>query len=78
MPALVLLGKLQMTEGAYTSHHPDVFAASQSVEYGVLGPFGLDRVWKVADVAGALLRQSWQRHGRFDPLSLRHLRADGH
>ncbi len=70
----VLLGKLQMTEGAYTSHHPEVARAAQSMEHGLLGWLLLDRVGR-RDIAGTLLRQPWQRHGRVDPVSVRYLRS---
>ena len=51
--------------------------SSQSVEHELLGGLIFDRIRR-RDVVRALLRQPGQRHGRVDPVSLRHLRSYRH
>ena len=43
--AILLLESQQMTEGAYTSHHPHVAAPLEPVEHELLGGLLFDRIW---------------------------------
>ena len=65
----VLLGKLQLTEGAFADHHPDVRAAAQSLAPRPLVGRVVERLGR-RDRGGPLLRLARLRHRRLDPLSV--------
>ena len=71
----VLLGKLQMTEGAYSDHHPQIDAAPQSLERRLLAGHLLERTGRRAR-SRAVFRGAGLRHRRLDPLALRRKRRD--
>ena len=71
----VVLGKLQLTEGAYSDHHPSVTAAEKSVECRLLAGHFVQ--WRGSrNGGGALLWRARLRYRRFDPLAMRRQRAD--
>ena len=69
----VLLGKLAMTEGAFSEHHPERRAAAQSLEPGPLDRRLVERL-RSGGRGGPLPRRARQRHRRLDPLPVRRLR----
>ena len=72
----VIVGKLRMTEGAYTSHHPQQPAPLNPWNTGYwVGSSSTGSGSRY--VSRALLRQPWHGHRRLDTLPLRHLRPDG-
>ena len=71
----VTLGKLKMTEGAYTSHHPDDQAPLNPWNAELLGRVLIERIRR-SDLGRALLRIDRKRHRRLDQVSIRDLRAD--
>ena len=71
----VTLGKLKMTEGAYTSHHPDDQAPLNPWGDRLLGRLFLKRIGR-GDFGGTLLRLDRQRHRRLDPVSVGDVRVD--
>ena len=65
----VILGKLQLTEGAYADHHPDDRSAAQPLGCDALAGRILERLRR-RDRRGTLLRLAGIRHRRLDPLSV--------
>ena len=72
----IILGKLQMTEGAYSDHHPSITPPSEPLEPGLLDRHLFQRP-SSRDSRRSLLWRARLRHGRLDPLALRSERADG-
>ena len=66
----IILGKLQLTEGAYADHHPTDPASGESLERGALVR-RLVEWFRCGNGRGTLLRLARVRHRRFDPVSLR-------
>ena len=65
----VLLGKLQLTEGAFADHHPDDRAAGQSLAPRPLVGRVVERLGR-RDRGRPVLRLARLRHRRLDPLSV--------
>ena len=69
----IILGKLQLTEGAYADHHPTDRAPGEPLERGVLVRCLVER-FRRRDGCRTLLRLAGIRHRRFHPVSLRRQR----
>ncbi len=71
----VILGKLQLTEGAYADHHPEIDPPTKSLGCDALVGRFFER-FRRRDCRGTLLRLAGIRHRRLDPLSVSRQQRD--